>query len=262
LVVAAGVAAVTLLDYGYLLDVSLAKRGVLENLAAQAHAVWYLLRQLVDFARLNADPALPAISSFTVGTIWRALALGAALALGLASVRRRPALAFGILWFFIWLAPTNSLLARLDVVNDRQLYLAIAGPGWLLGLGIAAVLHGRGRVWSTAAVALLVSVLVVGTVSRNRVYANEVVFWEDVAMKSPHNARAANNLGMAYALDCQPQAALRSFRQAEHLDTNAYRAAVNRALLESGDLPGLPSRCKAPSQSTLKPQGGVAGFRP
>jgi hypothetical protein len=248
LVVALGAAALVLLPYGHFLDVSLAKRGLSDNLVVQVHAVWYLLGQLFDFARLNADPTLSGVASLTVGTVWRALALGTALALGLASARRRPALAFGILWFFIWLAPTNSLIARLDVVNDRQLYLAIVGPGWLLGLACAAVLQRRSRSWRTAAVALLTATLLVGTVFRNRVYANEVVFWEDVVKKSPHNARAANNLGMAYALDCQQQAALRAFRLAERLDESAYRAAVNRALLESGALPGVPLRCKAQPQ--------------
>jgi hypothetical protein len=248
LVVAVGVAYVALLPYGYFLEVSLATRSVLENLAVQAHAVWYLLAQLVHFARLNADPALSAVTSLTAGTVWRALALGGAIALSLASLRRRPALAFGVLWFFVWLAPTNSLLARLDVVNDRQLYLAIAGPGWLLGLAFAALPQGRGRSWSTAAVVVLAGVLVVGTVFRNRVYANEIVFWEDVVTQSPHNARAANNLGMAYALDCQQPAALQAFRQAERLSADNYRAALNRKLLEVGALPGVPLRCKARPQ--------------
>jgi tetratricopeptide (TPR) repeat protein len=245
LAVAAGVAAVALLPYGNLLEVSLATRSVLDNLSAQAHAVWYLLGQLLHFERLNADPALPAVTDLFVGTGWRLLALGGAVALGLASLRRRPALAFGILWFFVWLAPTNSLLARLDVVNDRQLYVAIAGPGWLLGLALAALLQGRGRSWSTAAVVAMAGVLATGTVIRNRVYANEIAFWEDVVKKSAHNARAVNNLGMAYALDCRQESALQAFRQAERVDPSHYRAALNRALLEVGALPGVPARCKA-----------------
>jgi hypothetical protein len=243
--VALGVIALVLLPYRYFLDVSLAKRGMFENLTVQVHAIWYLMGQLLDFGRLNADPDLPAIVSLTPQTIWRALVLGVGIALGLASLRKRPAFAFGVLWFFVWLAPTNSVVARLDVVNDRQLYLAIAGPGWLSGLALAALLRGRSRRWTNAAVFLLAGVLVGGTVARNRVYANEVVFWEDVLKKSPRNARAANNLGMAYAQDCQRQAALRAFQLAEQLDANAYRAKVNRALLESGDLPGVPPRCKA-----------------
>jgi hypothetical protein len=171
-------------------------------------------------------------------------------------MRRRPAVAFGILWLFIWLAPTNSLLARLDVVNDRQLYLAIAGPGWLLGLAVATLVRGRGRAWSTVVVAALAGALSIGTVVRNRVYANERVFWSDVFGKSPHNARAANNLGMAYALDCQRDAAILAFRQAERLDTGYYRATVNRQLVEAGALPGMPARCNA-----LQTAAGADGQR-
>jgi protein O-mannosyl-transferase len=245
LAVAVAAVAVALPSYGYLLDVSLATRGAFHNLAAQAHAVGYLLGQLLRFDRLNADPELPAVTSLTAGTVGWLIALGGTIALGLACLRRRPALAFGVLWFFVWLAPTNSLLARLDVVNDRQLYLAIAGPGWLLGLALATVLRGPSRYWSMIAVLALAGVLVIGTAMRNRVYANEIIFWEDVVEKSPRNVRAANNLGMAYAFDCQKGPALRAFRQAERLDPNAYRAALNRKLLEVDALPGVPPRCGA-----------------
>ena len=45
-------------------------------------------------------------------------------------------LAFSVLWFFLWLAPTNSFIPRLDVANDRQLYVALIGPS----LGTARLL--------------------------------------------------------------------------------------------------------------------------
>ncbi len=54
----------------------------------------------------------------------------------------------------------------------------------------------RRQAW-LAALGLCV-VLTFGTASRNRVYATEVTFWQDVVAKSPHNPRAWNNLGIAY----------------------------------------------------------------
>ena len=70
------------------------------------------------------------------------LVLVTAGGLALTYVRRLPLQAFATLWFLLWLAPTNSLLARLDLVNDRQLYVALAGPALLLaaaiGLGLLA----------------------------------------------------------------------------------------------------------------------------
>jgi Flp pilus assembly protein TadD len=78
------------------------------------------------------------------------------------------------------------------------------------------------------------------------VYANEVVFWQDIVAKAPHNARAANNLGMALAMACQPLAAGRAFDNAAQLAPADPRPRVNRELLARGELPGLPARCSVP----------------
>ena len=39
---------------------------------------------------------------------------------------------FGFAWVALQLAPTNSLLPRFDLANDRHLYLALPGLAWLL----------------------------------------------------------------------------------------------------------------------------------
>lgn len=219
--------------YDYLLRTSLETRGPLENLAAQVHGVSWLAGQLVRWDRLNADPMLqvPGVSAAMLlqGAALLAILLGALLAL-----RRLPVIAFGVLWFFLWLAPTNSLLARLDLANDRQLYLALLGPAWCIGHGLS--LLGR-RAWlGVAGLALL---LAFGTASRNRVYATEVSFWQDVVTKSPHNARAWNNLGIAHAAACQPLAAQHAFAEAMRVDPEDARPDINLALLQQRELPGM-----------------------
>jgi len=236
------------LPYGYLLDTSLGARGPLANLAAQSHGIFWLVGQMFDWSRLNADPMLAPSASWTPGAVLRAAALGAALLAGLLSLRRRPVPAFAVLWFFLWLAPTNSLVARLDVANDRQLYLALAGPAWLLGHGIArlgreSVARGRTPRGAAAATLALALALALGTASRNRVYATETTFWGDVVAKSPHNARAWNNLGYAEATACRPGRAAAAFREAARRDPDYPQPRVNLELLETGELPGVPARC-------------------
>jgi hypothetical protein len=150
-------------------------------------------------------------------------------------------LAFGVLWFFLWLAPTHSFVARLDLVNERHLYLALLGPAWLLAIGLQR-LRTQGLV-----VAALFAMLMAGaTALRNRVYFDEIAFWQDVVAKSPRNARAANNLGMAYAAACQPLAAAHAFEDAARLAPDDPRPAINRVLAERGELPDLPADCSAP----------------
>ena len=152
-------------------------------------------------------------------------------------MRRRPAIAFGLLWFLLWLLPTNSLLPRYDVANDRQLYLALIGPAWLFGLGIAAACHRLARRWLSVAATTTVGVLLaVATLQRNHVYADEIRFWQDVVHKSPLSPRAANNLGMAYAFVCRDAEALREFERAVRLQPGYIRARINLRLLRAGAL--------------------------
>jgi hypothetical protein len=199
------------------------------------NAISYLGGQLLRFDRLNVDPMLPVLDGLTPALGLQAAMLAGALAIGMASIRRRPALAFGMLWFFLWLAPTNSLLPRLDVANDRQLYLALIGPAWLAGLGVETLW----RRWLGATAAFIAALLVgfaAATHSRNEVYANEVVFWQDVVGKTPGNSRAFNNLGYAYAVAGRDSDAERSFRRALEIDPANRKAAVNLALLLDGSL--------------------------
>jgi hypothetical protein len=223
-----------LFPYDYLLRTSLETRGPLENLAAQAQGVNWLAGQLVFWTRLNADPMLPAPEGFSVALLLQAGVLTAALATGVLSLRRHPALGFGILWFFLWLAPTNSLLARLDLANDRQLYLALVGPAWCAGHLVAML---RRHAWIVAAV--LAVALACATVLRNRVYVTEVRFWQDVVEKSPHNPRGWNNLGMAQAAACRLDAAADAFEEATRRDPGNPLPQVNLALLQRGELDGL-----------------------
>jgi tetratricopeptide (TPR) repeat protein len=237
---AAGAAAALLPDYRRFFAASLGARPALAQWLTQADAVTYLAGQLVLPGRLNADPMLPVATALTPARALAIAALAALVAGGLLAIRRRPALAFGVLWFFLWLAPTNSFLPRLDVVNDRQLYLALLGPAWLAGLGVAA-LAARRRALAAAAAGTALVALGAATVARNAVYRDEVAFWQDVVAKSPGNARAHGNLGYALALAGRDAEAEQALWRAIELDPGNARAGVNLALLRSGALRPAPS---------------------
>lgn len=241
--------------YRHLIDTSLAIRSIGVNLMTQAHALAYLALQLPRTWNMNADPALPATMHLDTMTVLLILLWTSVAVAGFALRRKQPSVAFGLLWFLLWLAPTNSLLARYDVVNDRQLYLALIGPAWLLGHGVAV---GGRRLLRSAPTpsarhavhicvvvlfAALATWLATATVQRNRVYADEITFWEDVVHRTPTNARAANNLGMAYACARRDAEAALQFERAARLQPDDYRAGVNLWLLRSGDLEAcLPDR--------------------
>jgi hypothetical protein len=227
--------------YGRMLRESARLRGPGENLLTHVDAVAWLAGQVVRIDRLVADPALPAVTAWNARVVVEAILLVLVLCVALASVRRRPALAFGVLWFLLWLPPAGWWLPRPDPANERQLYLPVLGVAWLAGLWLSpwAVAGGARRV----AVAACVLALGVATASRSLVYRDEVVYWQDVVAKAPHGARAHGNLGFALAARCRTAEAEASLRRALALDPGYVRAAVNLRLLQEGAPlgPGEPS---------------------
>jgi tetratricopeptide (TPR) repeat protein len=220
--------------YGRLLEACFDIRGVAANLLTQVHGIVYLLSRLAMPHALNIDPDLPVFSGWSPTLIAEALFLAAVLAAGILGLKKRSLAGFGICWFFLHLIPTNSFIPRLDLANERQLYLA----SWGLFLAVATgadllrVKWGARRV--AAAAAVLVIALGMLTVSRNAAYRNEVSLWEDTVRKSPWKARGWNNLGYAY------QQAGR-FRDAESAYLRALRVDPGYALAR-GNLRGVKTR--------------------
>jgi hypothetical protein len=230
--------------YQRLLGTSLELRDPVANLLVQVSGVSYLVWQLVRFDRLNADPIVPVVAAWSPHFVLLVVALAGGLALGVGTLRPRPTVAFGILWFAVWLAPTNSIVARLDVANDRQLYLALVGPAWLVARWVATASFGRRAV----IMGLVATAALLGgaTANRNLVYADEVRFWEDIVRKTPSNARALNNLGYAYAGACRTEEADAAFVIALDLAPQDSKTAVNLKLLREGAL-GPPGRGRCAS---------------
>ncbi len=147
---------------------------------------------------LDIDPDLPVFSGGSPVLLPEALLLAALLGAGIIGLKKRSLAGFGILWFFLHLVPTNSFIPRLDVANDRQLYLASWGLFLAVAAGADLLREKRGARWITAVAVVLVVALGALTVSRNTAYRSEVALWEDTVRKSPGKARGWNNLGYAY----------------------------------------------------------------
>lgn len=228
--------------YRDLLASSLATRPVAGNLVVQLQGIRYLTGQLLNIDRMNADPALPAVEELDAPGSVTLVVLVAAGGLALMTLRRHPVPAFAALWFLLWLSPTNSLLARLDVVNDRQLYVALAGPALLVAAAICRLAARQPRLALAALVAVL-GLTGLATHLRNEAYRDEVTFWRDVVGQSPHNARTFNNLGIALAGECDLRRAADAWRRTLVIDPGYTRAAVNLRLLTEGVLPAGIGPC-------------------
>ena len=238
--------------YVFLLQRSLTLRGVEDNLLTQAGVVVFALSLFVRPWRMNFDHDLPAASSIldvptlvSVGTILALIGVAVVLA------RLAPLVSFGLLWFFLHLLPTQSVLARDDLLSERNLYLPSIGIYLALVGGVAemarsAVFRWRGdaqsgvrhprarRVVVWAAGALVIATLMGSAWRRNALYADPAAFWSDAVQKSPRKARPHTNLGIAWIRVSELDRAIAEFRIALSLDP--LDPVAQRGLLEAWKL--------------------------
>ncbi|MDO8311720.1 MAG: hypothetical protein Q7T25_07255 [Sideroxyarcus sp.] len=198
------------------------------NAATQLAAFAYLLRQWALPLWLNIDPDLPLQHDLS-GNLLPAAFFVALFACMLLCWRRRPWISFALAWAVLQLIPLHLFLPRIDIANDRQLYLA----GWplLLALSIELTLWLNSKILRLATVALLLALTTL-TVLRNQDYASEIALWEDTVLKSPNKARVHNNLGYAYMLAHRNNEARREFSTALRLDPRLYKAHYNLLRLD------------------------------
>jgi tetratricopeptide (TPR) repeat protein len=151
-------------------------------------------------------------------------------------------IAFGILWFFVALAVESSVIPIVDVMFEHRVYLPSAGAFIAITsatyVGLAHTLKDKRAVERgfTLFFSVVVAILCVVTFARNTVWLSELSLWEDVAKKSPGNARAYNNIGYFFLGQGRPDAALGYFRKAIDLSPGYADAQDNAgvALYEEG----------------------------
>ena len=226
---AAMLAMLAIPGYQRLLVGSLSVRGIGENLVAQVTGQFYLLTQPLLMLCTNIDPDIATPARLDLIWICKAMLLAGLLGWGLHGMRKRPWLGLGMLWFFLHLLPTNSLLPRADIANDRQLYLAMIGPALLLAVTIFRGLSLRAAVSAGVALVLLLGST---TLLRNQDYLSEVTLWKVTAQASPGKARVWNNLGYAYRLEANPHAARSAYSRALEIDPNNVQARANLMALD------------------------------
>jgi len=219
----AGIGA-TIAAHRQLLASSVGIRGPLENLVAQVDAVAYLVTHPLLTLRVNFDPDLAVRGALDAGWWTKLATIAAALAFAVLQLRRRPWLGFSILWFALAMLPTHSFLARLELANDRQLYLAMVGPALALGVGIAAL---PSRALAVTAAVALASILGFATFVRVGDYSSESRLWSATVRASPENARAWNNLGYALAAEGDVTGARAAYEKALAIEPSSPRARGN-----------------------------------
>ena len=160
-------------------------------------------------SRLNVDVDFP-----LSGTLWElttlisAVSIVAVLTAAVLFLDRVRLPAFCVLWFFIILAPTSSIIPLRDLMVTHRLYLPGLGFLLLLTVGIHKAFHyllarkgPEPRRLCTAEIAVLTGIVLfygVCAYERNKVWETDILLWKDTVKKSPDKLRPHYNLGCAY----------------------------------------------------------------
>jgi len=121
-------------------------------------------------------------------------------------------------WIAVTIAPSLAIVWKIPEapVAERYLYLPSVGFCLLLGWVAQRVVAAwpRSRVAVAGTIAVIVVAALVGTVSRNRVWHDDVSLWADTATKSRGSGFAFRNLGTAYQERGQREEAKQWFARA------------------------------------------------
>ena len=174
----------------------------------------YMRLLLVPFG-LNLDWDIHPSASLWNQLSWLALIVLITLAGAAVYYRRRaPLTVFAGVFFFIVLAPTSSFVPLLDFATEHRLYIPSIGFFVVVAVALASAFDSS-RPTAYLMLAAVVIIYSAGTFQRSRVWADELLLWQDTARKSPDKYRVQNWLGKAYFERKQYTAALRVWQKAE-----------------------------------------------
>ena len=232
LLLAAVVLAALLARDGYqaMVSYSLALRPLLDNLLANARAIPIMFSLWFRPWALSADHDFDETGHLAASIAGLVLLAGIAAA-AIALRKRQPLLALALLWPLIAVLPTNSVLAKIDLVTEKPLYLASVGPSIVLGAAAAALFAGardRARRHTVAALAcVLLCSMAAASLWRASLWRDPVQLWTDAIAKAPAKARCWNNLGMALMAAERDAAAVAAFEHALKLDAANGQTRMN-----------------------------------
>ena len=164
---------------------------------------------------------------------------------------------FGVLWFFLLLAPTSTLFPLADVVMEHRLYLASWGIFFAIAAGASMVADRLPRrIWLGAALALCAA-LATATYVRTSLWRTKLLLWSDAVAKSPHKARAHLGLGNALRLAGRLDPAIDEYKTALSLGSREpawQRASISDKLALALLAQGRAEEAIAAAQTSLAEQ--------
>ncbi len=139
-------------------------------------------------------------------------------------------ISFGMLWFFICLAPRSTFIPSTELVADYKTYMASIGYLFVLALAVVYLLEWTftklissrktQAVYTSGFLAICMAGLCVSTYQRNTVWRSGSEFWYNIIQTSPTKARAYNNYAVTLAEKKRYQEAIPYLRKAIKIDSH------------------------------------------
>ncbi len=192
---------------------------------------------------LSADPDFtvePTLLSSRV--IWSLILILSMLGISMYCVKQKETrpISFGLLWFFICLAPTSSFVPFFQFANDHRTFFPYVG----LTLAVAASVYyvllrydlfNRWIIKNGVLYAILGLLFIgnaYGVYQRNIVWSDSEKLWYDVTIKSPKNGRGLMNYGLSLMQKGNYDEAMVYFKDAQKLLPRYSYIYINMGVLE------------------------------
>jgi protein O-mannosyl-transferase len=203
----------------------------LQNLVNQPYAHMQYLTKTLFGVGLNIDYSGKYITN--LHAIAASLALIALLYFCISKREQWPIFSFAVGWWFICLLPTNSIIYRPDLINDRQIYLASVGMLMLLSAILVRTFQHLPKLLNL--ILVLIPLIYFGWANLHRAndYQTEITLWQSSLKQNRFNARAWNNLGYAYQLAGDHAKAKDCYENALILNQNHQKALYNLRWINS-----------------------------
>jgi len=171
-------------------------------------------------------------SFFAPDSFFPFLLLAALLSLAVYTLYKRKFsfFGFGLLWFFVAIAPRSTIIPSPELICDYKTYLASIGWIFIIATSLVAFVDWVTQkikispplfyqpVVQLAAFTVLALPIGYGTMNRNIVWSTPIEFWRDISIKAPLKARGHNNLGVALSEEGKFDEAIPCYLEAIKLD--------------------------------------------
>ncbi len=183
-------------------------RGFITTVLTNFNAMVYENMKLLFFpVHLNVAYEFPEVSYINFPVIFSMAVVAVLLVIAFKSMKNLKYLSFSILWFFIVLLPTQTLIPREEIICEHRLYLACVSVCMLLAASTKRLMELKFSVFSkktaTRIVTLFAVILAVfftaRTYRRNIDWQSEISIWKKMAQRFPGSYKAHSNLGNSYA---------------------------------------------------------------